>query len=67
MHSNSLSLFWVFVYFFFLFNVYSCYYPTNPPGTLERHRCDEQRGLASETRMDAPHPQLAISLASINI
>lgn len=28
---------------------------------------DEQRGLESELRMVAPNPQLAISLASINI
>lgn len=28
---------------------------------------DEQRGLESEIRMAAPNPQLAISLASINI
>lgn len=43
-----------------------------PPTHLELSRGiavinDEQRGLASETRMAAPHPQLAISLASINI
>lgn len=42
----------------------------SPPPELSRGICvinDEQQGLESELRMVAPNPQLAISLASINI
>lgn len=66
MHSNSLCVF-CFGVFFFMFIVL-----ITLPTHLKLSRGiavinDEQRGLASETRMAAPHPQLAISLASINI
>lgn len=64
MHNNSLSLFFCF------FKCLLFLLPHPPHLELSRGVAvinDEQRGLASETRLAAPHPQLAISLASINI
>lgn len=62
MHNNSRFIVF-YVYYHYYFSLFS-------PLELSRGVCvinDEQQGLESELRMVAPNPQLAISLASINI